>query len=151
MKNAFPKMKINKLFLIFLISEFITYIAFSEEQVQASRNQEETVSGQSTSSPYQTKEDKTNPKEIKLEAFQFGYSPDTIRVKKGDKVKISATSRDVPHGFYIKEYNINATIRKGEFERIEFIADKAGTFDIICSVYCGKGHHDMKAKLIVEE
>lgn len=90
-------------------------------------------------------------KEIKLEAFQFGFSPDTIRVKKDDIVKVYITSRDVSHGFYIKEYNINVPVQKGEIKKIEFFAGKIGEFDILCSVYCGRGHGNMKAKLIVEE
>ena len=90
-------------------------------------------------------------KEINLEAFQYGFSPDKIVVKKGDIVKIYATSRDVTHGFYIKEYGINVPIKKGEVSKIEFLADKAGEFNIICSIYCGPGHRDMRAKLIVEK
>ena len=90
-------------------------------------------------------------KEINLEIFQFGYSPELITVKKGDIVKIYASSRDVPHGIYIKAYNINVVVKKGKKQKIEFIADKSGEFDIICSVYCGRGHHSMKAKLVVEE
>lgn len=90
-------------------------------------------------------------KEVDLEAFQFGFSPDMITVKKGDIVKIYATSRDVAHGFSIKEYDINVPLEKGKAEKIEFLADKAGEFDIACSVYCGAGHGNMKAKLIVEE
>lgn len=90
-------------------------------------------------------------KEINVEAFQFGFSPDPITVKKDDIVKIYATSRDVPHGLYIKEYNINVPVKKGEIKKIEFLADKAGEFDIRCSVYCGPGHGKMKAMLIVEE
>lgn len=93
----------------------------------------------------------TKVKEINLEAFQYGYYPDPIVVKKGDTVKISATSRDVTHGFYIKEYGINAVIKKGEKTEIKFVADKAGEFDIRCSVYCGSGHMSMKGKLIVKE
>ena len=90
-------------------------------------------------------------KEIKLEAFQFGFSPDPVVVKKGDIVKLLITSRDVTHGVYIKEYGINVTITKQEAKKIEFFADKAGKFDILCSVYCGSGHSNMKGKLIVEE
>ncbi len=90
-------------------------------------------------------------KEINLEAFQFGFSPDKITVKKGDIVKLDATSRDVTHGLYIKEYGINVRLKKGETKKIEFVADKTGEFDILCSIYCGRKHHDMKAKLIVEE
>ena len=90
-------------------------------------------------------------KEIKLEAYQFGFSPDPVVVKKGDIVKLLITSRDVTHGVYIKEYGINVTITKQEAKKIEFFADKAGKFDIVCSVYCGSGHSNMKGKLIVEE
>ena len=89
-------------------------------------------------------------KEINLEAYKFGYSPERIVVKKGEVVKLLATSRDVPHGVFIKEYGINEKVEKGKVNNIEFVADKTGEFDILCSVYCGAGHHSMKAKLIVE-
>lgn len=90
-------------------------------------------------------------KQINLESFQFGFSPDSIVVKKDDIVKLVITSRDVPHGVYIKEYGINVDIKKGEVKKIEFIADKVGEFDILCSIYCGRGHSQMKGKFIVEE
>ncbi len=90
-------------------------------------------------------------KEFNLEAYQFSYSPETIVVNKGDVVKIHAISRDVPHGFFIKEYGINEKVEKGKVKDIEFVADEAGEFEIICSVYCGRKHHSMKAKLIVQE
>lgn len=90
-------------------------------------------------------------KKIKLEAYQFGFSPDLISVKKGDIVKLTLTTRDVPHGVYIKEYGIDIPVAKDQQEHVEFIADKTGEFDILCSVYCGSGHHQMQGKLIVEE
>lgn len=93
----------------------------------------------------------TKIKEVHLESFQYGFSPDPVRVKKGDIVKLILTSRDVPHGVYIKEYAINVMIKKGETKKAEFIADKAGTFDVICSLYCGPGHSRMRGKFIVEE
>jgi len=90
-------------------------------------------------------------KEINVEAFKYGYSPDPIVVKKTETVRILATSRDVTHGFYVKEYGINAAVKKGEKTEIKFVADKAGTFNILCSIYCGAGHSSMKGKIIVEE
>lgn len=95
--------------------------------------------------------DETQIKEINLEAYQFSFSPETITVNKGDKVRIHATSRDVPHGVFIKEYGINEKVEKDKPSDIEFSADKAGEFDILCSVYCGRGHKSMKAKLVVKE
>ncbi len=90
-------------------------------------------------------------KDFDLKAFQFGYSPETITVNKGDVVKIHATSGDVPHGVMIKEYGINVRVEKEKPQDIQFVADKSGEFDIVCSVYCGSGHAMMKAKLIVKE
>lgn len=90
-------------------------------------------------------------KNIKLEAFQFGFLPDPITVKKEDIVRMEISSRDVPHGVYIKEYGVDIPVKKGEPKTIEFLANKEGTFDILCSVFCGKGHSQMKGKLIVEK
>lgn len=90
-------------------------------------------------------------KEISLEAYQYGFSPDPVVVKKGDIVRFDITSRDVTHGVYIKEYGINVTVKKGEHKKIEFFAGKEGNFDIVCSVYCGSGHSGMKGRLIVEK
>lgn len=90
-------------------------------------------------------------KEIMVEAYQHGYSPDPIVVKKGDKVRLIATSRDVPHGLVIKEYAISAVVRKGQDKIIEFTAKKAGVFAITCNVYCGVGHPNMKGRLTVKE
>lgn len=89
-------------------------------------------------------------KEFDLEAYQFDFEPKTITVKKGDIVRLHVKSRDVPHGIYIKEYGINVPVTKEAAKKVEFIADKAGTFAILCSVYCGSGHQAMQGKLIVE-
>ncbi len=87
---------------------------------------------------------------IYLKARQFSFSPDTIKVKPADKIRIIAESLDVAHGFAISEFNINATIERGKKTRIEFIANKKGQYDFVCSVYCGSGHSSMKGTLIVE-
>src|SRR3989338_9157329 len=76
-------------------------------------------------------------KEIKIDAFQFGYSPDKITVKKGEKIKLIINNIDVPHGIRIPEYEI-----KGD-ESIEFVADKVGEFNWYCTNMCGPGHKFM--------
>lgn len=89
-------------------------------------------------------------KEFNLEAYQYGFEPEEIVVNKDDVVTILVSSRDVTHGVYIKDYGINVSVKKGETKKIELIAKETGEFPILCSVYCGKGHHSMKAKLIVK-
>ena len=90
-------------------------------------------------------------KEFKLEAYQFGFDPSEIVVKKGDIVRLLISTRDIRHGVYIKEYGVNVSVNKGEVKKVEFIAKKSGDFPILCSVYCGRGHHSMKGKLVVEK
>lgn len=84
--------------------------------------------------------------EVKVMAKDFEFDKKEIRVKKGDKVKITLMSDDGGHGFEIPDYKVNI---KGNGSA-EFVADKAGTFQYDCSVMCGSGHDKMTGKLIVE-
>lgn len=87
---------------------------------------------------------KTDTKEFTLKASRFVYSPDTITVNKGDRVKINIDNTDTTHGIRIPDYNV-----KGE-KWVEFTADKSGEFDFFCNVFCGTGHMEMQGKLIVK-
>jgi YHS domain-containing protein len=89
-------------------------------------------------------------KEFTVVAQKYAFVPAEIKVKQNDIVKITLTSEDVTHGLAIKEYGVNISVKKGEVKKIEFLADKKGTFVFRCSVYCGPGHSKMQGKLIVE-
>jgi heme/copper-type cytochrome/quinol oxidase subunit 2 len=39
--------------------------------------------------------------------------------------------------------------KTGEVVPIEIAAERAGTYTISCSVYCGSGHSRMRARLVV--
>lgn len=91
-----------------------------------------------------------NAVEIDVVAKKWSFSPDVITVKKGDHVRLSLTSQDVTHGFMLPEYGINAVVEPGKTTKIEFTADKAGTFSFRCSVMCGQGHSGQRGTLIVE-
>lgn len=89
-------------------------------------------------------------KEINVVARQWNFEPAEITVNRGDKVRLNITSDDVPHGFAIREYNINKIISPGQTAAIEFTADQPGEFTFYCSVFCGQGHKDQTGKLIVK-
>lgn len=114
-------------------------------------HQEHMMSGDYSETDHHIEYEESKIKEINLEAYQFGYEPEEIVVKKGDIVRLLISSRDVVHEVYIKEYGISARAEKGKIKKVEFIARKSGKFPILCSVYCGRGHSGMKAVLIVEE
>ncbi len=88
-------------------------------------------------------------KEFTIEAFRFGFNPNNIEVNLGDKVRITAYSRDVPHGLAINEFNVNMYLTGSTPQTVEFIADKKGTFTFFCNIPCGAGHSSMRGRLIV--
>jgi cytochrome c oxidase subunit 2 len=87
---------------------------------------------------------------FEITASRFSFQPDLIEVMEGDRVKLTLRSADTTHGFGIKGWNVRARIPKGgEPVTLEFVADRAGSFDFICTEYCGKGHKTMKGRLVV--
>jgi cytochrome c oxidase subunit 2 len=89
--------------------------------------------------------------EFKMTAKKYQFDPNTITVKKGEKVRLIITALDRDHGFKLEAFGINQKLMKGDPATIEFTADKAGTFPFQCSEFCGLGHGKMKGKLVVEE
>jgi len=88
------------------------------------------------------------PKELTFNVTggSFYFTPNEIRVKQGDKVKIVFTNVLGTHDFVLEAFNVRTkTIKDGESETIEFTADKKGAFEYYCSV--GKGYHRMKGQI----
>jgi cytochrome c oxidase subunit 2 len=91
-------------------------------------------------------------KTIDVVASQFKFEPATISVVQGDRVRLRVRSADRTHGIGIKALRVNARIPKGEdVVTVEFVADRAGRYEITCSEYCGSGHGAMKGTLHVLE
>jgi cytochrome c oxidase subunit 2 len=88
--------------------------------------------------------------EIKMTAVKYKFTPDIIKVKKGDRVRLVVTAMDRDHGFKLEAFQIEKKLPKGEPVAVEFTADRAGTFPFQCSQFCGLGHGKMKGKLVVE-
>jgi plastocyanin len=80
----------------------------------------------------------------------FSFSPATMTVNKGDKVRITFKNGQGTHNLVIDEYNVNTGVIAGGAEKtVEFTADKTGSFEYYCSV----GNHramGMKGTLIVK-
>ena len=89
-------------------------------------------------------------REISITARQFSFEPSTIRVKQGERVRLTLTSADISHGIAIPALDVKLNAPQGGSASAEFVADQIGTFDFFCSVFCGSGHGSMKGQLIVE-
>ncbi len=80
----------------------------------------------------------------------FSFTPSLITVNKGDTVRIIFQNTVGNHDWRLDEFNAKTKIiSSGQQDTIEFVADKAGTFEYYCSV----GTHrqmGMKGTLIVK-
>lgn len=89
-------------------------------------------------------------KDIVVTARRYTFEPQRIEVVQGDRVRLVVRSADGKHGIEIKKLKIRAEVPKGgDPVTIEFVAAHAGSFEIVCSEYCGNGHKRMKGLLVV--
>lgn len=80
----------------------------------------------------------------------FSFNLSEIKVKKGDTVKIVFNNTEGLHDWVVDEFNAHTPrIQAGQSATIQFVADKAGTFEYYCSVgdHRAKG---MRGSLIVQ-
>ena len=79
-----------------------------------------------------------------------GWSPEVIRVNKGDTVRLRITATDVVHGFAIGQLGIDVgNIVPGKVTEVEFVADKVGRFTYYCNAWCSPDHYRMRGTLEV--
>jgi heme/copper-type cytochrome/quinol oxidase subunit 2 len=86
---------------------------------------------------------------FRIEASQYAFSPAQIKVHPGDRVTIELFSTDVVHGLYIDGYDLSVEADPGQSARLEFTADKAGSYRMRCSITCGAMHPFMIGKIQV--
>ncbi len=89
-------------------------------------------------------------KEFTVTAKNWDFTPATITVNKGDRVRLKITSADVPHSFTLPDFKIDQKLEPGIVATVEFTADRAGEFGFRCMVFCGSGHRGMKGTLVVK-
>ncbi len=116
---------------------------------------EQAVSGQVVE-----KDDKAFDRTLTVVSFQWGFafltedneiSRNAAVVKPNEKVLFNILSNDVIHGFNIPVAGITAEIDPGEPRQVWIRApQKPGKYLIQCVNYCGVGHAQMKAWLVVE-
>lgn len=90
-------------------------------------------------------------KEFFITGRNFTFSENTLRVKKGDFVRINFSSADGFHDLVIDEFGVRTKqISTGQSSSVDFGADTVGTFEYYCSV--GKHRQmGMVGTLVVEE
>jgi cytochrome c oxidase subunit 2 len=96
--------------------------------------------------------------EVHVNARQWMYEikyPDgrtainEIRVPAGKPVKFLLSASDVLHGFYLPDFRVKMDMIPGRVTTLWVQPDRPGSYQIYCTVYCGTGHSNMLARLIV--
>jgi len=81
--------------------------------------------------------------------YENGIQDTELRVPVGKPVKLVLNSLDVIHGFYIPAFRIKQDVVPGMTNYLWFQPTQVGTYDIMCSQYCGLEHSHMLSKMIV--
>ncbi len=64
-------------------------------------------------------------------------------------VKLIMQSKDVLHSFYIPGFRTKMDVLPNRYTEQWFQSDVPGEYQVQCTEYCGKGHSQMNAKIIV--
>ena len=81
--------------------------------------------------------------------YENGIQDAKLRVPVRKPVKLLLNSLDVIHGFYIPAFRIKQDAVPGMTNYLWFQPTQLGTFDVLCSQYCGLEHSHMLTKIVV--
>ena len=67
----------------------------------------------------------------------------TLHIPVGKAVKLSMTSEDVIHSFFIPAFRVKNDVLPGRYTQLWFKPKKEGTYHLFCTEYCGTEHSRM--------
>lgn len=75
----------------------------------------------------------------------------TMIVPKGKPVRLTMTSEDVLHSYYVPAFRVKKDVIPGRYTTIWFEATRVGEFNVFCAEYCGDRHSSMTGVVKVLE
>ncbi len=72
-----------------------------------------------------------------------------LHVPLGRAVKLTMTSEDVIHSFYVPAFRIKADVFPGRYSTVWFQPTKVGRYHLFCAEYCGTKHSEMGGSVVV--
>jgi len=72
-----------------------------------------------------------------------------LHVPVGQPVKLTLTSEDVIHSFYVPAFRIKQDAVPGRYTTVWFEATKVGSYHLFCAEYCGTVHSGMIGQIVV--
>ena len=74
-----------------------------------------------------------------------------LHVPLGQAVKLTMTSQDVIHSFFVPAFRIKQDVLPGRYTMIWFRPTKVGQYHLFCAEYCGTNHSEMTGWVHVME
>jgi cytochrome c oxidase subunit II len=73
----------------------------------------------------------------------------TLHVPLGQAVRLTMTSQDVIHSFFIPAFRVKQDVLPGRYTQLWFTATRLGAFPLTCAEYCGLDHSKMGGVVVV--
>ena len=83
-------------------------------------------------------------------AGMWQFEPNVVEIPYESELDIFLTSKDVVHGFHINDKNVNLMAVPGTINVTRVKFHRRGEYKIVCHEYCGTGHQNMQATIIVK-
>ena len=74
-----------------------------------------------------------------------------LHVPVGQPIKLTMTSEDVIHSFFVPAFRVKADVVPGRYTTVWFEATKTGAYRLFCAEYCGAEHSLMGGTVFVME
>ncbi len=87
----------------------------------------------------------------KLQHLEGRREINELHVPVGRPVKLTLTSEDVIHSFYVPAFRIKQDAVPGRYTTVWFEATRVGSYHLFCAEYCGTVHSGMIGKVVVME
>lgn len=72
----------------------------------------------------------------------------SVHVPVGQAVKLTMTSQDVIHSFFVPAFRVKADVLPGRYTSLWFQASAAGDYPLLCAEYCGTDHSRMLGHVV---
>ncbi|AFY38146.1 cytochrome C oxidase subunit II transmembrane region [[Leptolyngbya] sp. PCC 7376] len=99
------------------------------------------------------------PIQVNVNGLQYAWIftyPETgivsgdLHIPKDRRVLLNMQAADVIHAFWLPEFRIKQDVMPGQESQLSFVANREGTYPVICAELCGAYHGGMKTTMTVD-
>lgn len=81
---------------------------------------------------------------------ETGIVSGDLHIPKDRRVQLNMQAADVIHAFWLPEFRIKQDVMPGQISKLSFVANREGTYPVICAELCGSYHGGMKTTMTVD-